>query len=159
MEIEKEIHKKLLNNKKINIFLNKICKKNLFLQFKNYLNLLLKMLIKIYKKILNKNYCKQIHLLKRIILKQEVKTYQIFLIKSSISINKKNFNMIKIIIIKKHQKYYKNHQLKEKNNQCQYQDMLDLQDLKNNSQMLSKKRKNNKNKENFNNNVEIVSKL
>lgn len=75
------------------------------------------------------------------------------------SISKKNFNMIKIIIIKKHQKYYKNHQLKEKNNLCQYQDMLGLQDLKNNSQMLYKKRKNKKNKENFNNNVKIVNKL
>jgi hypothetical protein len=30
MEIEKEIHKKLVNNKKINIFLNNICKKILF---------------------------------------------------------------------------------------------------------------------------------
>jgi hypothetical protein len=67
--------------------------------------------------------------------------------------------MMRIITIKKHLKYYKNHQSKEKNNQCQSQDTLDLQGLKNNLQMLFKKRENNNNKENFNNNEEVVNKL
>lgn len=82
MEIKKEIHKKLVNNKKINMFLNNINKKILYHQFKNYLILLQKMLMKIYKKILKNNCYKLIHLLKKIILKLEVDKFLIYSIKS-----------------------------------------------------------------------------